>query len=60
KKNYIMTTKKQSVSRSTIEQLRDIRDKVSAETQNMAFAELKQYINKHLNSSSLHSNAVWH
>ncbi|GHT50472.1 hypothetical protein AGMMS49982_05840 [Bacteroidia bacterium] len=48
------------VDTSVFEQLRDIRDKVSAETQNMAFAELKQYIDKHLNSTSLHSNAVWH
>jgi hypothetical protein len=54
-----MTTKKQSVSTSTIEQMRDIRTKVSSETQNMAFAELKQYINKCLSRTTLHSEAVW-
>ena len=34
--------------KSMLEQLRDIRDKVSAETQNMTFLELKKYVDYQL------------
>ena len=44
--------------KSTLEQLREIRDKISAETQNMTFAELKKYI-EHQLQESLHPKAVW-
>ena len=49
------TTKKE---KTTIEQLRDIRDKMSAETQNMTFKELKEYIEPQL-QESLHPKTVW-
>ena len=44
--------------KSMLEQLREIRDKVSAETQNMTFSELKKYIESHL-QESLFPNTVW-
>jgi hypothetical protein len=36
-----------------VKMMRDIRDKVSAETQNMSFAELKEYIQAKLKESKL-------
>lgn len=33
--------------------MREIRDKVSSETQNMTFAELKEYIQKNIKESKL-------
>ena len=44
--------------KSTIEELREIRDKVSMETQNMTFAELKKYVEYHL-QESLFPKSVW-
>ena len=43
---------------STLEQLREIRDKVSAETQNMTFSELKKYVESQL-QESLFPKTVW-
>ena len=34
-----------------VKMMREIRDKISAETQNMSFEELKNYINKKLSES---------
>jgi len=36
-----------------VKMMRDIRDKVSAETQNMTFEELKEYIKKKIQESKL-------
>ena len=44
--------------KSTIEQLREIRDKVSSETQNMTVSELKNYIEFQLQESLL-PKSVW-
>jgi len=44
--------------KSTPEQLREIRDKVSTETQNMTFLELKNYIESQL-QESLFPMSVW-
>ena len=44
--------------KSTLEQLREIRDKVSAETQNMNFSELKKYVESQL-QESLFPKMVW-
>ena len=44
--------------RTMLEELRDIREKISAETQHMTFAELKKYLDARL-QKSLHANAVW-
>ena len=44
--------------KSTLEHLREIRDKVSSETQNMTFEELKKYIDCQL-EEPLHPDAVW-
>jgi hypothetical protein len=52
------TTEKQKTGKSTIEQLREIRDKISAETQDMTFEEFRKYIDQHL-SGSLHPKSVW-
>jgi hypothetical protein len=54
-----MKTKKQKSEKSTIEQLREIRDKISVETQNMTFAELKRYVDEQLNKAPLYPLTVW-
>jgi RNase adaptor protein for sRNA GlmZ degradation len=56
---YVMKTKKSKTEKSTIEQLREIRDSVSVETKNMTFAELKNYIDKQLSQKSLHPVSTW-
>lgn len=43
-----METIKKEKSFDAVKMMRDIRDKVSAETQNMSFDELKAYIKKKL------------
>jgi len=53
-----MKTEKQKTGKSTIEQLREIRDKISAETQNMTFEQLKKYVEERL-TETLHPTAVW-
>ena len=50
--------KKEKKEKSTLEQLREIRDKVSAETKNMAFLELKKYVELQL-QESLFPKSVW-
>ena len=53
-----MKTKKQQIGKSTIEQLREIRDIISAETQDMTFEQLKKYIDEQM-TETLHPTAVW-
>lgn len=38
--------------KSTVDQLREIRDKVSAEIQDMSFDQLKKYIEQNLHTQS--------
>lgn len=53
-----MKTEKQKTEKTTIEQLREIRDKISAETQNMTSEQLKKYVEERL-KKTLHPKAVW-
>lgn len=53
-----MKTEKQQIGKSTIEQLREIRDKISAETQDMTFEQLKKYVEDRM-TETLHPSAVW-
>jgi len=53
-----MKTEKQNISKSTIDILREIRDKISAETQDMTFDQLKKYVDEHL-TDTLHPNVTW-
>ena len=53
-----MSTVEEKREKSTLEQLREIRDEVSAETQNMTFSELKKYVVSQL-QESLFPKTVW-
>ena len=53
-----MSMVEEKKEKSTLEQLREIRDKVSLETQNMTFSELKKYIESQLQESIL-PKSVW-
>ena len=53
-----MKTEPQITVKSTLEQLRAIRDKISSETQNMTFEQLQNYIDQQL-TETLHPTAVW-
>ena len=46
-----MKTTKKEKDFDAVKMMRDIRDKISAETQDMTFEELKTYINKKLTES---------
>jgi hypothetical protein len=46
------TIKKEKIF-DAVKMMRDIRDKVSSETQNMTFAELKEYIRTKIKESKL-------
>ena len=46
-----METTKKEKTFDAVKMMRDIRSKISAETQNMTFEELKAYIQKHLADS---------
>lgn len=46
-----METNKQNKKFDAVKMMRDIRDKISSETQNMTFEELKAYIKKQLADS---------
>jgi len=46
------TTKKEKIF-DAVKMMRDIRDKISAETQNMTFEELKAYIKQKLDESNI-------
>jgi len=54
-----MKAEKQKNTKSTIELLREIRDKISAETQDMTFDQLKKYVDEYL-TETLHPNVAWH
>lgn len=47
-----METKKEKTF-DAVKMMRDIRDKISTETQNMTFDELKKYIDARIKSSGL-------
>jgi len=53
-----MNAVEEKKEKSTLEQLREIRDKISAETQNMTFSELKKYVEYQL-QESLYPKSVW-
>ncbi len=46
-----MKTTKKEKTFDAVSMMREIRDKISAETQNMTFEELKAYIDKKLSES---------
>jgi CO dehydrogenase/acetyl-CoA synthase beta subunit len=46
-----METTKKEKQFDAVKMMRDIRDKISAETENMTFDELKEYIEKQLTES---------
>jgi hypothetical protein len=48
-----METNKKEKTFDAVKMMREIRDKISAETQNMSFEELKQYIETHIKKSGL-------
>jgi predicted nucleotide-binding protein (sugar kinase/HSP70/actin superfamily) len=48
-----MKTKEKVKSFDSVKMMREIRDKISSETQNMSFEELKKYIDKRISSSGL-------
>jgi hypothetical protein len=47
-----METNKNEKAFDAVKMMRDIRDNISAETQNMSFDELKAYIKKKLTNSN--------
>lgn len=49
---------KEKTEKSTMEQLREIRDKISVETQDMTFEQLQKYIEEQM-KESLRPKAVW-
>jgi len=51
-----MKKEKKKKEKSTLELLREIRDQISLETQDMTFEELKKYIEK---QPTLFPNAIW-
>jgi len=53
-----MGTVTERKEKTAIEQLREIRDRVSEETKNMSFSELKEYIECRL-QDSLYPKTVW-
>jgi len=50
-----METIKKEKTFDAVKMMREIRDKISAETQNMTFAELKEYIQAKIKESKLKS-----
>ena len=48
-----METIKKDKRFDAVKMMRDIRDKISSETENMTFAELKEYIQKKIKESKL-------
>ena len=51
-----MKTAKKKKEKSTIQQLRDIRDKIGLDIQDMSFEQLKKYVAERL---TLHPTRVW-
>lgn len=52
-----MKTVKKKKEISVMEQLREIRDKLSVEIKDMSHKELKEYLRK---QKTLHPKSVWH
>ena len=48
------TTKKKEKKFDAVKMMRDIRDKISAETKDMSFTELKKYMAARIEKSELH------
>lgn len=48
-----METNKKEKTFDAVKMMREIRDKISAETQNMTFEELKKYIEARIKNSGL-------
>ena len=48
-----METKKMEKTFDTVKMMREIRDRISAETQNMTFEEFKKYIDAQIKASGL-------
>ena len=48
-----MKTNKIEKTFDAVKMMRDIRDKISSETQNMTFSELKEYMQKKMEESKL-------
>lgn len=48
-----MKTKKEEKAFDAVKMMREIRDKISAETQDMSFDELKAYLNSHLKKGGI-------
>ncbi|MEO6232062.1 MAG: hypothetical protein ABJB11_12725 [Ferruginibacter sp.] len=48
-----METNKKEKTSDAVKMMRDIRDKISSETQNMTFAELKIYMQNKIKESKL-------
>jgi hypothetical protein len=46
-----------AIEKSVLQQLRDIRDKLSLEIQDMSYEQLKEYLDK---QKSLHPKSKWH
>jgi len=53
-----MNAREEKKKKTMLEQLREIRDKVSNETEDMTFSELKKYIEFQL-QESLFPKSVW-
>jgi len=53
-----MNTVEKKHEKSILEQLREIRNKIGDETQNMTFVELEKYIESQL-QKSLYPKSVW-
>ncbi len=53
-----MATKKKSKVFDAVKMMREIRDKISAETQNMSLEELKIYINSRVQKGELNHSAL--
>lgn len=53
-----MKTKQKQAGKSTIDHLREIRDEISAETQDMTFEQFQKYIDERL-TKTLHPKAKW-
>jgi hypothetical protein len=52
-----MPTKKTKKTFDAVKMMRDIRDKVSSETQGMSFDELKKYIESRVQKGELHHSS---
>ena len=48
-----METKKKEKTFDTVKMMREIRDKISSETQNMTFEEFKKYIDSRIKAGGL-------